>query len=758
MELSSQEILYDFEFKNIEFREDDFSLPEYKWEVYDNIKMGLEIKDEGYNIYLIDEFSKIKLRNIKSFIEDIFKDRDKPKDICYVIKEDPEKPFPLYVSNGKGNLLKEYIGKLQEEYYNSVFEFYNGTDIKEKETIVELIQKKRSELITELMENTRKEGFDLKSTASGFSFVPLNNGKAITEKEYDELEPKIKEEILKKVNILKTKSTEVLSSLKNIEISEINKLKIILKDFLKNKLSKTKEDIKNEFSGDIETIEFLNEICEEIENNICDNYSMIFEEDEDKIHEIIMRYDVNVLVDNSNQDRLPVIFEEDPTLTNLLGTIEYRNQNGNYVTDLSLIKSGSVLKANEGCLIIGANRLLSNPTAFYNFKKTIISGKLNFTYNKGYAELMCLNSLNPEPITLNLKVILIGDYETYDILYNYDEDFKRIFKIRAQYNPIVDINEETKISLLNNIKKLQKDNNIIALSKGAIKEIAKFLSRKAENRNKLYMDNDEIYRILAITNNRVKMERKKEIDKKDIIDVIYKEDLIEKEIREEYENGKIFLDVKGKKIGQINGLSVINTGYFSFGKPIRITCSCYSGEGEIIDVQRQSNLSGNIHVKAVNILKGYINELLGKYNKLPINFHLSFEQIYGKIDGDSASVAGLIAMISALSNIPITQSIAVTGSVNQFGEVQPIGGVNEKIEGFFKICKSLDTIENKGVLIPYSNKNNLVLNEEVERAIYSGKFHIYTMKNVKDAVNILMTDYDDVLASVKKELKKYGRR
>ena len=217
---------------------------------------------------------------------------------------------------------------------------------------------------------------------------------------------------------------------------------------------------------------------------------------------------------------------------------------------------------------------------------------------------------------------------------------------------------------------------------------------------------------------------------------------MEKEILNNYTEKKMLIDVKNSKIGQVNGLSVIDTGYFSFGKPIKITCCCYKGEGNIVDVQKESNLSGNIHSKSINILKGYISTINGGFNKLPVDFHLSFEQIYGKIDGDSASVAEIICMLSALSKIPIKQNIAVTGSVNQFGDVQPIGGVNDKIEGFFGVCKAIDTIVGKGVLIPLSNADDLVLNEEVEREIKNGNFHIYTMTSIEDAMEVLMGDAD----------------
>ena len=758
MELSSHDIIYNFEFENSNLRVERFSLPEYVEDVYDRIRTAIDIDEEGYNVYLIDDFSKAKLEDLKEYINEILKTRNKPKDICYVIKEDANIPYALYVANGKGNYLKETITELQESYYKIIYNFYNGSICKEKEEIVEKIQEKRSDLVTNLMNNAHNCGFEIRSTNKGFTFIPVKDGEIMTEKEYDSLNSEQKEEILKNVSDLKDESTKILEALKDIELKETEKVKGVFSEYLSTETTSLKEKYKADFLDDEEIIQFLDEMCEEIEEDVVDIYSMTYEDDEEKINEIIVRYDINVLVDNSSLPCPQVIYEENPNVINLLGSIDYKNQNGTYVTDMSLIKSGSVLRANEGCLIIRANPLLTNPTAYHNLKKAIISGKVDFNYNKGYTELVSLSTLDPEPIKIKEKIIIIGDYETYDLLYNYDEDFKKIFKIKAQYNPVVSLNETTSAALVNNIMNICKKSNLKPIDKTAIKEVAKFLSRKAENKNKILIDNEEISKILMVSNNSVVRNKRDSITGKDIIEAVYKEDIIEKNIREYYEENKILLDVSNEKIGQVNGLSVIDAGYFSFGKPIRITCSCYKGEGEIIDVQKQSDLSGNIHSKAVNILKGLMSELFGKYSKLPVNFHLSFEQIYGKIEGDSASVAELIAMISSMSNVPIKQNIAVTGSINQFGEVQPIGGVNEKIEGFFKVCRGMDGIENKGVLIPDSNKSDLVLNEQVEEAIRDGKFHIYTMKNIKDAVEVLMGDYTDVNNSIKKELKKYGRK
>ncbi|KIE47156.1 hypothetical protein U732_1526 [Clostridium argentinense CDC 2741] len=757
--LTPKEVIYNFELGGISSKKNKSMLPQYS-EAYKKIKTALEIDKEGYNVYLVDDYSMDKVKRIIEYIENVLKDRDKPDDICYVVKNDEKKPIPIFVSNGFGKKFKATLEDIQSSLIEYTFEFYNNSISKEKEKLVDTIQKKRNEIINNLIIISKSSGFEIKSNDGGFTFIPLNDGREMTEEEYEDLDSDKKELMISKVNELKLKAKEILEELKLMEVNELEKIKGIMYDYLNEKLEDKREKYKKIFHRDTEVIEYLEYVCDSIVTYLIDNYSISYDDDEDKINEIIYKYMINVIVDNSEQNSPPVIFEEDPNLNNLLGSIEYENHNGIYVSDVSLIKAGSLIKANGGCLILRVNNLLSNSQAYYYLKKVLLSEKVDLDYNKGYLELLALSGLKPKPINIRQKVILIGDYETYDLLYTHDEDFKKIFKMRTEYNPILDIDKDVKGALIREINNFSSANNIRPLTDEAIKQIAKCLSRKAENKNKIYFESYELNNLILLANNKVKEENRNTIDGKDIIDIAYEEELIEKEILQSYKEGKTLIEVVNSKVGQVNGLSVIDTGYVSFGKPIKITCICYKGEGNIIDAQRDSNLSGKIHNKALSILKGYISTLNGGYTKLPVDLHVSFEQIYGVVNGDSASIAEIICMLSSISKIPIRQNIAVTGSINQFGEVQPIGGVNQKIEGFFKVCKAMDTIENKGVLIPASNKEDLVLCEEVEIAIKEGKFFIYTMKSVEDAVRVLLDkpaiNFDKVTKAINKEIEKYN--
>ncbi|APM38565.1 AAA family ATPase [Clostridium kluyveri] len=764
-ELSKEKIIYNFKLYDIDFAHQDKHdisktfkfIPEYK-EVYEKINMALKINKEGYNIYLIDDFSGDKLENIMEFIKSTMENKNPLQDICYVVVKDVKKPKVLFLTSGKGRELKVMLRKVQKKYFECTYEFYNGSSHREKEILVEELQKERSKLINEIVEISNKEGFTLKITENGFNFIPLKqNGEMMNENEYEILGMKEKENIIDKVNILKNSSEEILDKLKNIELDQIEKIKFIINSYYEKETEDIKKEYLKLFKEDNEALEFLNQACSNIENEIKDIYSISYEDDKENISRIIYRYSVNVLVDNSENKEPPIIFEEDPNVNNLLGSVEYENINGTYTTGVNLIRPGSLLKANGGCLILRVSSLLNNKSAYYYFKKSIISGKIDLNYDRGYLELLSLSGLKPEPIKFNEKIILIGDYNTYDLLYSYDEDFKKIFKIRVEYNALLNINKETKISFLGKVFSICRSNKLHDVDEEGIKELAKFLSRKAEDRDKLFMDDYELERILMISDNRVIKDGRKIITGTDIINTAYEEELIEKRMMDMYRAGQIFIDITGKVVGQINGLSVINTGYFNFGKPIKITCTCLKGNGDVIDVQKESDLSGKIHNKAINILKGYIKRLTGGYDKFSVDFYLSFEQVYGQIDGDSASVAEVISMISSLSKIGIRQNIAVTGSINQFGEIQPIGGVNEKIEGFFKICKILGGTKGKGVLIPNSNIKSLALKNPVEKEIEKGNFHIYCMSNLKDAVEILMErDYNTVIHTAKRELKKYS--
>lgn len=726
---------------------------------YEKIKRAISIDEEGYNLYIIDSFSKDKLENLTKFIENLYKSAEAPRDICYATINDPKRPEPIFLTNGKGVKLKETIENIKNSYYEVAMEFYNTSSESEKDRIIDEVHSKRTNYIGELMEMAKIDGFDVKATNGGFAFIPLKEGEAMTEKEYDELSEESKDSIVLKASNLKKKAEVVLEKLKDIELTSMKKLKGIYAEFMDVEMEDEKEDCLLNFIDDDDAYEYLEKVFYSIEKELVDCYTMNVEDDESDINEVLDKYDISVLVDNTNNKNPRVIYEEDPNVTNLFGNIEYENHNGLYSTDLSLINPGSMLQANEGCIIIRLNQLAMNNYSYYYLKKTLMSGKVSIDSSRGYLDIISINGVKPKAVPINVKVILIGDYESYDILYNADEDFKSLFPIRVEFSNYVK-NQPIKGKVLKDyILERGKKHYINKVSDDAIKEIIKYLSRVAECRGKICIEDKNIDRLLILANNMAELDGRKIISDKDIRNVAYEKSLIEDEILEMYEGSKIILTLSGEKVGAINGLAVLSSGYYTFGKPMRLTCVACKGEGKILDIQKESNMSGSIHEKSINILSGLLSNLIIPYEKLPVDFHLSFEQTYGQIDGDSASVAEILCILSALSKVGIKQNIAVTGSINQFGEVQAIGGVNEKIEGFYKVCKLLGDTKDKGVLIPITNSEDLVLNKEVEEAIEQGEFHIYTMENLQDAIEVMMLDdktsYKDLFKIIEKEVEKY---
>lgn len=754
-ELTPSEILFNIDLNEVRSKIDLKDIPQISLG-YKKIKRALSIQEEGYNLYLIDTFSKDKLHNLTEFIEEIYKDCESPRDICYVNIEDPKKPEPIFLTNGKGKELKEAVENIKNCYYEAATEFYNSSSESEKDIIIEEIHNKRSCYIGELVELSKVEGFDVKATTGGFAFIPIKEGESMTEKDYDDLPKDAKDSIVEKAAKLKKKAEIVLEKLKNIELNSMKKLKDIYIEYLDIELEVQKGEILLNFITEDEAYEYLEKLFFNIEKGLVSCYTINIDDDEGIINELLDKFHVAVLVDNSEYQKPRVIYEDDPNIINLIGNVEYENHNGMYTSDISLISPGSLLLANEGCIILRLSQLIMNSYSYYYLKKTLMNGKVSIDSSRSYLDMLSINGLKPKAIPVDVKVVIIGDYESYDILYDSDEDFKKLFPLRAEFSDIVEFNE-INVNILK--KYIENRAEKYKIDPDGIKEIIKYLCRIAGSKKKISIDIKAIDKLLVLANSEIKFPKSGIIGASDIIRSAYEEELIEEQIMEMYKNKKILLTLEGKVIGSINGLAVLSSGYYSFGKPLRVTCVVCKGDGKIIDVQKESNLSGNIHEKSINIISGLLSNIVSQYEKLPVDFHLSFEQTYGTIDGDSASVAEMLCILSALSKKGINQNIAVTGSINQFGEVQPIGGVNEKIEGFYKTCKLMGSSENKGVLIPSLNKEEIILKREVEEAIDKGDFHIYTMDTLEDAIEVMMLDGKTSMADfykiINKEILKY---
>ena len=546
-ELTPSEIMFKLEVTDTDVDKGTKGIKEFN-DAYKKVERAINIDKEGYNLYLIDTFSKDKLKDLTTFIEKKYKDLEAPRDICYVTLEDVNRPEAIFVANGKGKKLKETVDDIKNCYLEAVDDFYGDSSNDEKDYLVEDIQNKRNSYINELTKMAKEEGFEVKATSKGFAFIPLSGDEAMTEKEYDDLEDENKNVIVAKAGNLKKKAESILEELKDIEVKSIKKLKKIYSKFLATQMEDEKDEALLEFITDDDSYEYLERLFTCIEEDLIDCYTMSIEEDESEIYEILNKYDVRVIVDNTNNSSPPVIFEEDPNLNNLIGLIEYENHNGMYTTNISLISAGSILKANEGCLILRLSSLAVNTLSYYYLKKILLSNKVSFDTNKSYLEFININGLKPKPIPVKFKVILIGDYETYDLLYNSDEDFKKLFPLRAEFSPIVKVNNDSVIELKNMIENKVRKNELFNLNDEAMSEILKYLCRKSSSRNRILAEDDSIDKILVLANNSAKERKSMIITKQDILDVAYEEELIENEIMSMYEDNKILISVNGRKI------------------------------------------------------------------------------------------------------------------------------------------------------------------------------------------------------------------
>ncbi len=453
------------------------------------------------------------------------------------------------------------------------------------------------------------------------------------------------------------------------------------------------------------------------------------------------RYNVNLFVDNSELQHAPVIKESNPTFNNILGTIEYKSYLGMLKTDFMQIKPGALHLANGGFLILQMRGILNNPLAWEVLKRALSTKKIsieNLNRQMGY---LVPSTIKPEAIPLNIKVILIGDYYTYNILYNYDDDFRKLFKVMVDFDTEMNREPENIYKIAQFIATHNRREGLKHLDRSAVARVMEYSSRLAGDKHKLSARFNRIIEILYEADLWAEEDSSAVIGEKHIqkaiSEKVYRNNKYEEKLKEMFLDGSLLIDLKGAKVGQINGLAVISAGEYSFGKPTRITASTYSGESGIINIEREANQSGRIHDKGVLILSGYLGEKYARLQPLGLTVSIGFEQSYSFIEGDSASSTELYAILSGISEVPVKQYIAVTGSVNQKGEVQPIGGVNEKIEGFFEICKLGGLTGKQGVMIPKQNVKNLMLKKEVIDAVKNNEFHIYAVGHVDEGIEIL---------------------
>ncbi len=712
------------------------------------LEFGLRVDTKGYNLYLEGPTGSGKTTYTKNYLATLSKTKKTPPDWCYIYNfENPNEPVAVSLPAGDGTKFKELMEKFVKEIRTDIKNTFKNEDFeKEKNVISQKYQEKRTKLLTDLNKKSAKYGFQVRSADNGIYMMPIVDGKVIKEEEFDLLDDKIKKEYEDKSTIVQQHIIEVIAQIKELD----NEAEKKISEWQSNVALLTIEGHISYVKSNIKRSKKITNFLDGVRKDILKNISKFIEDD--KPNEMMggpqnqtikpwENYRVNVFVDNSNTDGAPVIIDSNYSFTNLFGRLEYENYYGMLKTDYTMLRPGLLQQANGGYILFQANDLLSTQGCYDYLKKVLRNKEIGIENAVDQKNSMVLVSLKPEPIPLDLKVILIGNENVYQTLLSVDEEFRKLFKIKVEFEDYAPLDEKNLNDLAGFVRDYVMEQELLPFDKGAVAKIAEYASRLAEDQTKLSTRFGDLSQIMVEAATWAKISREKVVTA-DLIDKTIAEQKkrtikYDERYTELIKNEVLLIDTEGSKIGQINGLTVMTMGEYSFGKPVRITANTYTGKSGIINIEREVELSGSSHSKGILILNGYLGEKFAKDMPLSLTASICFEQLYGGIDGDSASSTEAYALLSSLSNIPINQSIAVTGSVNQKGEIQSIGGVNEKIEGFFEICKLRGLNGEHGVIIPHENVKNLNLSEDVVQAVKDKKFHIYAVSNIDEGIEIL---------------------
>ena len=714
------------------------------------IEFGLNIDIKGYNLYLEGPTGIGKTIYIKNKLNDIAKDKPVPNDWVYLYNfNNANEPIAVFLPAGVGKQFAADMDSFIQTIKAEINSAFNNQDFeKEKANIQKDVEEKKIRLIEKLNKDAMKQGFEIKNTSSGIYFLPMIDGKTLTEDEFNSLDEKTKNDFEARSVLIQQQTIETMTKIKELEKKAAEKMDSWQNNIALFAVTIQVNELRNKYKKFAKLQDFLKNVQKDILTNLND-----FIEDEQKpmgampipkqeMQKPWHKYKVNLFVDNSNLEGAPVIIDSNPSFYNLFGKLEYENSFGTLRTDFTLIKPGLIHKANGGYIVLQIRDLLTNPLIWDCFKRVLRTREIHVDNLKDYQlNTVAISSLKPEAIPVNMKVILVGPSYIYYQLLNVDEDFKKLFKVKAEFDEEAPRTESNMFKIAQFIHNFCEKEKAPHFNAGAVAKVIEYCSRIVDNQNKLSTQLNEITELLGESCTWAKMDGAKVVTaayvKKAIEERIERVNKYDQRLVEMIQNGTIMIDTIGEKVGQINGLSVMNVGDYSFGKPAKITANTYVGKSGIVNIEREVEMSGTTHSKGVMILSAYIGEKFAQDRPLALSASLCFEQMYNGVDGDSASSTELYAILSSLSELPIKQNIAVTGSVNQKGEIQPIGGLTDKIEGFFNICKLRGLTGDQGIMMPHSNMKNLNLSDEVIKAVKDGMFHIYAIKTVDEGIELL---------------------
>lgn len=722
------------------------------------VELGINIKSKGYNLFCLGPEGTGKTSLVQRILEAEAISRPTPDDWAYIYNfDEPHKPCAIKFAAGEGSKFAKDVEKLIEDFEIAIPAIVESDEYKAALSIAnEKYKQKKEEYIKFLQRKAKGKSVTLMHMPMGLVVAPVKNGEVLSPEAFDELPEEEKKALIDDLNAMQKEIEDSAQNLPVWEDQQRDAIDSIRSKFLKVVLENPIESLRKKYKHHKQASDFLKNIQRHIVDNMddfmaSDTAACANPTEEDVLANLLFKankqeedkyskFKVNVIVKNDDTKGAPIITLDHPTFGNLVGKIERLQQHGSLLTDFSMIRSGALHKANGGFLLIDAHKILLQPFAWDSLKRALATKQIKIEAPGDDVGLNSI-SLDPEPIPLDVKVILTGNEELYSMLVDRDPDFSDFFKIEADFALTMDRNDKMELEYARLIGSLSKRKNIRSLNKQAVAKVIEYSSRLAGDSQKLTAHISSIGDLLREADYWARKSKANQIGKNHIEQAIdaqkYRYGRFNRVLLEQIERGTILLDVTGERVGQINGLVVYQMSRFSVGKPARITSQVRIGNGEFFDIEREIELSGPIHTKGVLILQSLFTNRFAKENPLSLSGTIVFEQSYGGVDGDSASSTEYYCLLSAVSEIPIKQGIAVTGSINQFGEIQPIGGVNEKIEGFYDVCKHRGLTGDQGVIIPRTNVINLMLNEEILSAVDEGKFHIYAVDNVDDGIEIL---------------------
>lgn len=737
----------------------------------DAINFCINVDSYGYNLFCIGPEGTGKASLVRQILKKAAAKRKTPDDWCYVYNfETPYKPAALRMPAGKARPFAKDMDKLIEDMRAALPAAFESDEYKKALKAVEdLYRDQKTQYFDDIQKHTSGKNVSVLRMPVGLVVAPTRDGEVLSPEAFEKLSEDEQREVLAELNAAQEELENAVRDIPKWEKDQREQIKKLNQDFAGMAVKQLIGDVKKKYRKTKGVAAFLNAVYDDIIENVALFVSPADEEeneaparagaeeegmppsDEEQLAALISkqkadglplnRYKVNVLVDHSEQKGAPLVFLDHPILTNLIGRVDRQQQFGALVTDFNMIKAGALHEANGGFLVIEAKYLMNQPSSWECLKRALRSKKITMDPPSGADSAGMTTILEPEGIPLDAKIVLLGEPDLYYALVENDPDFPELFKVEANFFPTMKKTRENMEKYARLIATQTRRNKLRPLEKDAVARLLEHASRLAEDGEKLTAHIASISDLIREANYCAMLDKAKIITRGHVERAIEskrkRSDRIQERMEEQIERGAILIDTTGAVVGQINGLAVYEFGHVSFGKPSRITCLARMGAGGVLDIEREVDLGGPLHTKGVLILSSFLASRFSENAPLSMEASLVFEQSYGEIDGDSASSTELYALLSALSGLPIKQNLAVTGSVNQFGQIQAIGGVNEKIEGFFDICNARGLTGDQGVLIPKSNVDNLMLRKDVVDACKEGKFRIFPVETIDEGIEIL---------------------